>query len=656
MPSIGGTYVSRQVKKKIKHRIVFHSRIDKHKNLFNGQHINNNLVPRPSPFHPRDNVGCSREDTCDFEQERSRESDIIDLTTFPTTVSSESHCLSNKTTAVTHREEPEVNILDKLRDWAIKYRVSGKAVSGLLKTLKKHQCFINYPTDSRTLLRTPRQINTYEVPPGEYCHFPIAQALQNIRGIDSIDDLELQINIDGLPLANSSSQQFWPILAHPFSHQSPPIVLGVYFGLEKPKSSNSLLRMVVDDLLNAVTNPPVVNGRIKNVSVHSIVCDAPARAFVLNVKGHTGYFACTKCCVEGEHYSHRMTFSEINCELRTNDSFRNQTCEDHHLINEPCSELLRLPIDIVKQVPLDYQHLICLGVVRKLLNLWVKGKASYYKLSSAQITELTKSIVRLKPYVSSDFNRKPRGLTHLSNWKATEYRTFLLYIGPTALRGILQEPYYNHFICLHVAVTALCSPSLHAAQLEYAGALLRYFVETFPMLYGLENVSYNVHNLIHLCSDSANFGVLDNFSTFRFENYLGKLKRLIVSGNRPLQQIYNRIVETTLAERKHNTLNAAANSFQLSTSLGDNVCILKSGETIIIEEILEDQSTLIGKKLVSTGPLYSTPCDSSIIGISCFDSITTSEQIVTNYSEVTAKALLFPVNQRFVAYPLLHTL
>ena len=32
---------------------------------------------------------------------------------------------------------------------------------------------------------------------------------------------------------------------------------------------------------------------------HSFACDTPARAYVKNIKGHSGYFGCEKCSQEG---------------------------------------------------------------------------------------------------------------------------------------------------------------------------------------------------------------------------------------------------------------------------------------------------------------------------------------------------------------------
>ncbi|KAL3226085.1 hypothetical protein MRX96_004527 [Rhipicephalus microplus] len=52
------------------------------------------------------------------------------------------------------------------------------------------------------------------------------------------------------------------------------------------------------------------------------------------------------------------------------DSRRPKAQQRHHTGH---SILEELPIDIVKDVPLDYMHLVCLGLVHKLLVLWFRG-------------------------------------------------------------------------------------------------------------------------------------------------------------------------------------------------------------------------------------------------------------------------------------------
>lgn len=71
------------------------------------------------------------------------------------------------------------------------------------------------------------------------------------------------------------------------------------------------------------------------------------------------------------------------------------------------------------------------------------------------------------------------------------------------------------------------------------------------LVYGRGNISYNVHSIIHLHQDAKKYGVVDNFSSFPFENYLQHIKKIVQPGHSPLIQLYNRIIE----ERKCDLLN-----------------------------------------------------------------------------------------------------
>lgn len=64
-------------------------------------------------------------------------------------------------------------------------------------------------------------------------------------------------------------------------------------------------------------------------------------------------------------------------------------------------------------------------------------------------------------------------------------------------------------------------------------------------------ISHNVHSLIHLVQDVERFGSLDNFSAFKYENYMQTLKKYIRKAERPLQQVVGDILKRKLTQIYH---------------------------------------------------------------------------------------------------------
>lgn len=77
----------------------------------------------------------------------------------------------------------------------------------------------------------------------------------------------------------------------------------------------------------------------------------------------------------------------------------------------------------VTSVPLDYMHLICLGVVKKMINLWIAGPLTV-RIPARDVKLISNALILIKNYTPNDFNRKPRSLFDYKHWKATEFRTF----------------------------------------------------------------------------------------------------------------------------------------------------------------------------------------------------------------------------------------
>ena len=110
--------------------------------------------------------------------------------------------------------EMEDSVEEELATWAIYHKIPHVALSSLLKIMRKLQPSL--PLDARTLLGTHNVTAVKTLANGSYYHFGISSQAVRFLAMDQAllarDILELQINIDGLPLFKSSSAQFWPIL------------------------------------------------------------------------------------------------------------------------------------------------------------------------------------------------------------------------------------------------------------------------------------------------------------------------------------------------------------------------------------------------------------------------------------------------------------
>jgi hypothetical protein len=92
----------------------------------------------------------------------------------------------------------------------------------------------------------------------------------------------------------------------------------------------------------------------------------------------------------------------------------------------------------ITRICLDYLHLICIGVLKKMIKLWIEGKPNcrYVRLPHAKILLLNSKLLSIKRHITNDFSRKPQIIEFISKWKATELRQFLLYTCPVILKDI----------------------------------------------------------------------------------------------------------------------------------------------------------------------------------------------------------------------------
>ncbi len=572
------------------------------------------------------------------------------------------------------------DLRSSLCTWALENNITQSATDDLLKILKPYHSTL--PGSCKALLKTPRssQSDVKSVTNGEFWYKGIAPNLHSkLRQNNLLGEIVVDINIDGLPLYKSSSINFWPILGCVEGKQETPFIIGVFCGHEKPGCLDEFLGDFAKEVSDLTRRKLEYNGKCHNFRIGKLILDAPARAFVKCCKSHTGYFGCEKCTQEGDYFKDRMTLPECTASLRTDESFRAMQQEEHHVGTSP---LLEIGIGMVSQFPLDYMHLVCLGVTKRLLHFWLKGKGSY-RISRSAVRVVSDNLEMLAPHMPHEFCRQLRGLKDWHRYKATEYRQILLYVGAVAFKGNLRDDVYDNFMLLQCAIYILASPTLCKGYSDYANYLLQEFVKDCIDLYGQEFVVYNVHNLIHLAADVKQYGELDKFSAFKYENYLKTIKQRLRSTNKPLQQLYMRDKERMALDTKpkirkiqvlfrqhyggpmHNLhgkqyKKVTAKGFTLEVSRGNNCCEMEDGAVVIIKNIVdaEGQIHLVGSVFKDVTDWYLYPFPSSRLGIFKVSKLKSIMQ-AWPLEQVRKKYVLLPLHNdgegTNVCIPLLHT-
>lgn len=261
---------------------------------YHGNGISNNV----------DNEFVSYDVNNDFEEE------ILNEQHFTTRVIKSTHhfenCCSNKI---------ELSLRSLLSSWVVDYNVPHTTVNALLRNLKSHQCIQclkSLSLDTRTLLNSSssKVTSIRTVGLGKYYHFGLGVGIRRLSlNLEFGKVIKVVIGVDVLPLSKSTSSQFWPILAYIQPYVQHVFLVGLYHGQEKPYNSNDYLKDFIEETKNLVNNGvEITNNLIKKVVIHTFCTDAPSKSFILNTKGHAGFYSCTRCTEDGKYINNRMCF------------------------------------------------------------------------------------------------------------------------------------------------------------------------------------------------------------------------------------------------------------------------------------------------------------------------------------------------------------
>lgn len=356
----------------------------------------------------------------------------------------------------------------------------------------------------------------------------------------------LTLNADGAEPFESSNHVVWPIYCMinelPLEKRFKCLITcGIWFGKSHPDMNVYLFEFV--EQINRINEnggiPCTIKGVQKNLKLYVInaVVDCPARAQMNNTVMFNGYYGCDWCLTKGEYYAKAMRYPvdgkivlrEAKTTLKLGKNAEKIGCSIFGV--KGLSPLVLLEhFDIIQSFNPDYLHCYLIGAAKHI------NKFIMRRLTKTQRNLMDEYLERIR--VTNKVGKLTRKMSERSYWKAKDWEIYVLYLSiPILVTVELEERYLKHWSILVDSLHVLLSSKIIYEDVLKVDLNLRKFVLHTRDLYGLEALTYNIHQLVHICSSVLNFGPLFCHSTFCFESENGKLMKFVNSAKGVPEQI-----------------------------------------------------------------------------------------------------------------------
>ncbi|XP_037565699.2 uncharacterized protein LOC119445491 [Dermacentor silvarum] len=440
------------------------------------------------------------------------------------------------------------------------------------------------------------------------------------------NDITLTFNTDGVPLFESSNASMWPLLLMvnelPYKQRVQNLLLaGLWFGTGKP-SMNCFLTPFVKTM-NELSSTGVVWRDSSGVSHTSkafpgpCAVDTVARCELTCMTQFNGAYGCAWCEDSGQVVPKGNGFCRVYPpsasanKLRTHESFLYHARKAKAMQAPSCGIKGASVLTLLSFFPfgegfvVDYMHAVCSGFVRATMFMWLKSSQCRRFHLRKHLAEADECLLSLTP--TWELSRLPRSLKDIKEWKAADWRNWLLFYSPVVLKGRIPKRQYNHWLKFVEIMHYLLGPCICVQQLATIKGEIKKFLLEYEELYGVEYMTYNSHLLVHIVDSAINWGPLWGYSLFPFESMNGTLGRYVNGTRYPQFQIANKfgilqaLVKLWMSrcvQNIHRTLGSSFKTLMKGYSLRKNVChvgsVLLIGKGVEKEDRKEFQKMMVG--------------------------------------------------------------
>ena len=324
--------------------------------------------------------------------------------------------------------------------------------------------------------------------------------------------------------------------------------LGKYRGLNHQEQ----LRRFINDI------------ELSEKNIVQFVGDNLKRAFAKLVLCHSSYYPCEYCFSRGVATSIKLRDSNAK---KTKITWPYSTARGEPRTREKIEEILEnieeltpaekkgilgrsllmdVPeFDIVLDASAEYLHSVCLGVIKRTVELTFNVGEARPRKTKRPLSLATAFNALMSCFKNPrEFSRRARSLD-FAVLKGAEFRNFSLFYFPLIIECI-EEGHEERDLWLYLGyiIRACILPSLEFRYviLSDLEAYCERAYKLYEKLFGSWNCSYNTHVVFSHLTEIRSRGPLTETSSFIFESFYGEMKKCYVPGTiSPLKQILEKV-------------------------------------------------------------------------------------------------------------------
>uniref|UniRef100_A0ABD2WQR8 Transposase domain-containing protein n=1 Tax=Trichogramma kaykai TaxID=54128 RepID=A0ABD2WQR8_9HYME len=379
-----------------------------------------------------------------------------------------------------------------------------------------------------------------------------------------------------------------------------------YFVFIDPTNELSDLMQSQETYYNYVMNERVTEPNV----LKDVYDDAVARAPLQGIKQFNGTFGCNWCLHPGVSIGGSKRYIVRTVQMRNSDETITDMMSATPInpINgiKYASPCILLPhFNIISGFIPDY----CLeGVASQITEYYLQSlveKGIDVKIMDELINKIS---------VPHQIGRLTRSLSCRDDWKAREWENFVLYISvPLYYQVKLKGTFLQHWLLFVESLYIILKANITLQELEKADEMLHLFVAKTEELFHPPSMTFNVHQLTHLCRQVSNWGPVWCYSTFPFESGNRGILQAIKCAKGETHQIvrYLNIIHKTRVLKNAVFQNSPimfqwlherifSNTYKKSLKIADNTYVGASKQCLDKDLLIALNMSLTNTKIFST--------------------------------------------------------